>query len=387
MGIQGSEPTVTNQQDNILFKTTHDAGGYIGWVRTSGVGTNRWQQFGPISTENGVEAYAFEKLAIGQAAVDSGEVLSVTGNASIASLKVDDLNPNRIVLIGTDGELQDSSSFTWSGSTLTAHTSSVTNNITVGGASSITGDAYTGGSSTFGGGLNSAGVCTATAFVGNGIIPVGGIIMWSGLDGDIPANWNLCDGTAGTPNLIDRFVVTRGNAYSSGQTGGQTDATLVSHEHSVTTFISDTGHTHSSTISGGEHTHANTLGGGDHSHSVTNAAHEHEFDHSHTYSASDGNESVTTSGGASNVGNDVQSGTTSGISSSFTDETVVSSFANTNNAGVTITNAAQDAGVSISNASQTTGIGVTASTDTLGSSATNKNLPPFYALAFIMRIS
>ena len=387
LGIQGSEPTVTNQQDNILFKTTHDAGGYIGWVRTSGVGTNRWQQFGPISTENGVEAYAFEKLAIGQAAVDSGEVLSVTGNASIASLKVDDLNPNRIVLIGTDGELQDSSSFTWSGSTLTAHTSVVTNNITVGGASSITGDTYTGGSSTFGGGLNSAGVCTATAFVGNGIIPVGGIIMWSGLDGDIPANWNLCDGTAGTPNLIDRFVVTRGNAYSAGQTGGQTDTTLVSHDHSVTTFISDTGHTHSSTIAGGNHTHSNTLGGGDHSHSVTNAAHEHEFDHSHTYSASDGNESVTTSGGASNVGNDVQSGTTSGISSSFTDETIVSSFANTNNAGVTLTNAAADAGVSISNASQATGIGVTASTDEQGSSATNKNLPPFYALAFIMRIS
>ena len=81
LGIQGSEPTVANQQDNILFKTTHDPGGYIGWVRTSGVGTNRWQQFGPISTENGAEAYAFEKLAIGQSAVDSGEVLSVTGNA------------------------------------------------------------------------------------------------------------------------------------------------------------------------------------------------------------------------------------------------------------------------------------------------------------------
>ena len=83
----------------------------------------------------------------------------------------------------------------------------------------------------------------------------------------------------------------------------------------------------------------------------------------------------------------VQSGTTSGISSSFTDETIVSSFANTNNAGVTLTNAAADAGVSISNASQATGIGVTASTDEQGSSATNKNLPPFYALAFIMRIS
>tara|TARA_B100000963_G_C22379423_1_gene559449 strand:- start:282 stop:617 length:336 start_codon:yes stop_codon:yes gene_type:complete len=109
--------------------------------------------------------------------------------------------------------------------------------------------------------------------------------------------------------------------------------------------------------------------------------------HTHTYTASDGNESVTTSGGASNVGNDVQSGTTAGISSSFTDDTTSSSFANTNNADVTITNASADAGVSITNVSNSTGIGVTASTDSQGSSATNKNLPPYYAIAYIMRIS
>ena len=66
-------------------------------------------------------------------------------------------------------------------------------------------------------------------------------------------------------------------------------------------------------------------------------------------------------------------------------ETTVSSFANTNNAGVTITNAAADAGVSLTNASQTTGIGVTASSDSQGTSATNKNLPPYYAIAYIMR--
>ena len=109
------------------------------------------------------------------------------------------------------------------------------------------------------------------------------------------------------------------------------------------------------------------------------------MDHTHSYTASDANESVVTSGGASNVGDSVASGTTSGISTSFTEETTVSSFANTNNAGVTITNAAADAGVSLTNASQTTGIGVTASSDSQGTSATNKNLPPYYAIAYIMR--
>ena len=385
LGVQGSSPTVTNQQDHILFNTNHAPGGSIGWVRTSGAGTERWQQFGPISTENGIEAYAFEKLAVGQSSVDSGEVLSITGNASIDSIKIDDLTTGRIVLVGTSGELQDSSSFTWAGSTLTIHTLSVTNDVNVGGASSITGNAYTGGDSTFGGGLNSAGVCTATQFVGNGIIPVGGIIMWSGTDGDIPSNWHLCDGTNGTPNLVDRFIVGRGNAYSSDQTGGSTDAVLVEHDHSITTFVSDSGHSHTNTLSGGNHTHGNSLGGGDHSHSVTNSPHDHEMDHTHSYTASDANESVVTSGGASNVGDSIASGTTSGISTTFTEETTVSSFANTNNAGVTITNAAADAGVSITNASNTTGVGVTASSNSQGVTATNKNLPPYYAIAYIMR--
>ena len=387
LGVQSSEPIQTQAQDNILFATSHTPGGYIGWVRTSGVGTNRWQQFGPISTESGVEAYAFEKLAVGQSSVDSGEVLSVTGNASVDSIKIDDLTSGRLVLVGTSGELQDSSSFTWSGSTLTAHTLSVTNTITVGGASSVTGDSYVGGSITVEGNVKSSGVCTATAFVGNGVIPIGGIIMWSGTDGNIPSNWQLCNGTNGTPNLIDRFIVGRGNAYAADTTGGQTDSTLVTHEHTVSTFISDTGHSHTNTLSGGVHTHTNTLGGGDHSHSVTSSPHDHGMGHTHTYTASDGNESVTTSGGASNVGNDVQSGTTAGISSSFTDDTTSSSFANTNNADVTITNASADAGVSITNVSNSTGIGVTASTDSQGSSATNKNLPPYYAIAYIMRIS
>ena len=51
LGVQGTEPTTTNQQDNILFNTNPVPGGYIGWVRTNGAGVERWQQFGPISVD------------------------------------------------------------------------------------------------------------------------------------------------------------------------------------------------------------------------------------------------------------------------------------------------------------------------------------------------
>lgn len=51
-------------------------------------------------------------------------------------------------------------------------------------------------------------------------VPSGGIIMWSGAIGAIPSGWYLCDGNNGTPNLTDRFVIGAGSSYSVGDTGG-----------------------------------------------------------------------------------------------------------------------------------------------------------------------
>lgn len=65
-----------------------------------------------------------------------------------------------------------------------------------------------------------------TAGTGFGYVPQGGIIMWSGAIVDIPAGWALCDGTSGTPNLQDRFVVGAGDSYAVGDTGGADDVTL-----------------------------------------------------------------------------------------------------------------------------------------------------------------
>jgi hypothetical protein len=43
--------------------------------------------------------------------------------------------------------------------------------------------------------------------------------MWSGSTANIPAGWSLCDGTNGTPDLVDRFVVAAGGSYSPGASG------------------------------------------------------------------------------------------------------------------------------------------------------------------------
>ena len=82
----------------------------------------------------------------------------------------------------------------------------------------------------------------------NHLVPPGAIIMWSGSINDIPVGWALCDGSNGTPDLRDRFIVGAGGSYNVGNTGGANSVTLdtsqiPSHSHGGST--SSTGsHTH-----------------------------------------------------------------------------------------------------------------------------------------------
>ena len=71
------------------------------------------------------------------------------------------------------------------------------------------------------------------------LVPKGAIIIWSGSVNNIPSGWVLCDGTNGTPNLTDRFVLGAGSNYSVGSTGGEKEHTLTieempGHSHSYT---------------------------------------------------------------------------------------------------------------------------------------------------------
>ena len=90
-------------------------------------------------------------------------------------------------------------------------------------------------------------------------IPSGIITMWSGSISNIPKGWVLCDGQNGTPDLRDRFIVGAGKSYSVGNTGGANSVTLTvdnlpAHSH---TMGSAGSHSHTgSTNSSGSHTHS-----------------------------------------------------------------------------------------------------------------------------------
>jgi microcystin-dependent protein len=78
-------------------------------------------------------------------------------------------------------------------------------------------------------------------------IPAGLISMWSGSIGSIPSGWYLCDGSNGTPNLTDRFVIGAGSTYAVNGTGGATTVSLASTNlpaHTHTATVTDPGHLH-----------------------------------------------------------------------------------------------------------------------------------------------
>ena len=82
-------------------------------------------------------------------------------------------------------------------------------------------------------------------------LPPGVILMWSGDTANIPAGWAVCDGTNGTPDLRDRFVL----ASPDGTTGA------VGTSHYVTTTqggLHDHGGTTGSTALGNDQVSLNT---------------------------------------------------------------------------------------------------------------------------------
>jgi microcystin-dependent protein len=90
------------------------------------------------------------------------------------------------------------------------------------------------------------------------LVPEGSIIMWNGVHTSIPNGWALCNGSNGTPDLRNRFIVAAGSNYSYGNQGGSDDVTLTesqipSHNHSIST---DGAHTHTHTDNGGGSTKA-----------------------------------------------------------------------------------------------------------------------------------
>ena len=170
--------------------------------------------------------------------------------------------------------------------------------------------------------------------------------------------WYLCNGSNGTPNLSGKFVV--GYSASDGDfdvndTGGSKDAVLVSHTHNLQ-----------------NHVHGVNLTTGNQS-----ASHNHSFSgsgsSSHTHGIPRGS-----GGSQASIQNYVPSPRVESVQSPF----------NTNSATVSISisgNTGNNSGSHNHTVSGNTGASVPNTTDTLGESATNKNLPPYYALCYIMK--
>jgi hypothetical protein len=81
-------------------------------------------------------------------------------------------------------------------------------------------------------------------------MPSGTIVMWSGTIATIPTGWYLCDGSNGTPNLTNRFIVAAdaddGGAAKSTITGSalqSSDTGLIPAHSHFTTKSGDNGNT------------------------------------------------------------------------------------------------------------------------------------------------
>ena len=88
---------------------------------------------------------------------------------------------------------------------------------------------------------------------GYGVCIVGSIIMWSGtlssdspqdVNGTLHTNWKVCNGSNGTPDLRNRFIIGANSNSDIGNTGGSNSLTLTAqnlpnHSHGITIYAGD----------------------------------------------------------------------------------------------------------------------------------------------------
>ena len=401
VGIANTYPTSLN--DDILFNTSYKRGGFLGWVRTDDA-SNAWKRFGIISNERDTEDYGFDRLGVGVTIASDGRAFEVsgesllTGNATVtgiltASNVTGDLTGNSSTAsqlqtartISITGDVSGSTTFDGSSdvsisASISGGNASTASQLQTARTISITGDVT--GSTTFDGSSNasisanisnsgvSAGTygssssipsitvagdgrltnVTSNSLSVGGTIPIGGIIMWSGAS--TPSGWALCDGTTvngyATPNLQDKFVVGAGSGYSIGNVGGEATKTLgtanlPSHTHTAGSLAA-TGGNHSHSFSGS--------GSNTHNHNFKSAQQGADRDESNNAIEDQQDEGLT-------------------------------GFYQTENATISITVSGT------TGASGNLSLGVGGNTGDQGGTMGQAfdNLPPYYAIAYIMRIS
>ena len=163
-----------------------------------------------------------------------------------------------------------------------------------------------------------------------------------------PSGWAICNGSNGTPDLRNRFIVAAGSSYAVDNTGGANTVTLStanlpSHTHSFSGNVSNANLSHSHSWSG------NTNNQGSHSHEITDRSSQDSGDGFQGYQEGSGGS------GSNNVNSSNNGGHTHSVSGNTN-----SQLGNHNHS-------------------------FSGTTGGTGSGNAHENRPPYYALMFIMK--
>lgn len=200
----------------------------------------------------------------------------------------------------------------------------------------------------------------------NKTVPIGIISLWYGAVDSLPSGWALCNGQTvqksdgsgpiTTPDLRNRFVVGAGSTYAVGATGGSTSYNF--------TMQAAGGHTHSaSTGSAGSHNHGGATAG--HALTVNQMP-----SHTHTYQRA--TSVVTQSAGTYGFGEAALTVPTGGLNYDYPQT------------GAAGGNEAHAHGIN-SDGSHTHSVTVDAVAAHSHTIDTATVIPPYYALAYIMK--
>lgn len=190
----------------------------------------------------------------------------------------------------------------------------------------------------------------------NNNLPSGIIAMWSGSSDAIPSGWLLCDGSNGTPDLRNRFIVGAGSNYSVGNTGGSDSVTL------TTAQMPSHAHGHSlSAASNGSHSHSHSF-----SISLSNLSCSSAGEHTHNIHMG---RNASVSGSYPQV--------STGASSKDARTTSSGSHTHTISGSGTLSGSISSGGAHAHS--------ISGSISNTGSGQSHENRPPYYALCFIMK--
>lgn len=168
-------------------------------------------------------------------------------------------------------------------------------------------------------------------------IASGIIVVWRGLLTAIPIGWVFCDGTNGTPDLRNRFIIAAGSTYAVDAIGGS-----VSHTHTI------------SGTTGGTNLTVNQMPV--HNHNFRDPGHYHEL--------------TTSSGGRfRSSAQAFFNGSNGAEMSQLSPFDLIQTIHNVSNVALDYQGANEAHAHTFS-----------------ATTATTSNLPPYYALAYIMRI-